>query len=286
MGKNKLIIKSWRVMIAIVLTYSLVLTGCGETQNKNIEEQVEGRLLLAELEKGNVAELEKQLQEHLDSGNMENSVEENGQSTGEESTGEDEDAKGEEESIDIYNRDYNQVFEDTIFMGDSITEGLFYMEVIDKSKVVASLGASILKAKEDLPTVVSLVPKRVVLLYGMNDVILFDESNEWTTMDSFKANYKELLQTLKNQLPYAEIYVQSPLSVAEGNLNASPRLTNENLDKLRAVVKAVCEEVQVNYVDINPIVEKDESLRAQDGIHLNHDFYIQWLAQLQKEMGM
>ena len=275
MVKNKLIIRSWRVMTVFTLTSAIVLTGCGEDSNKSTEEKCEGTLLLAELEKENISEIEKQLNEHLGAITLEEEKE---------SDDNEDEAVMNSEDVDIYNKDYNGIFEDTIFMGDSITEGLYYMEVIDKSKVVASMGASILKAKEELPKVVSLAPKRVVLLYGMNDVILFDESNEWTSIDSFKANYKELLQTLKNQLPYAEIYVQSPLSVEEGNINASPRLTNDNIDKFKIAVEEICKEVDVHYVDINFIVKNDSTLRAEDGIHLNYDFYVQWLSFLEKTM--
>lgn len=276
MDENKLIIKSWRVMTICILTSVVLFTGCGEGSNKNAEEDCEGRQLLAKLEEGNIGELEKKLQEHLGEG----SLEEVEGTKPEEQT----ESEKEAEEVDIYSKDYNEIFQDIIFMGDSITEGLYYMEVVDKSKVVASMGASILKAKEELQTVVSLVPKKVVLLYGMNDVILFNETNEWTTVDSFKANYKELLQTLKNQLPYAEIYVQSPLSVEEASIKDNPRLTNENIDRFRTAVEEVCNEVKVHYVDANSIIEKDKSLRAEDGIHLKYDFYIQWLSLLEKAM--
>ncbi|MDU4890251.1 MAG: GDSL-type esterase/lipase family protein [Clostridium sp.] len=277
MDENKLIIKSWRVMTICILTSTILLTGCGEGRNKSTEEGCEGIQLLAKLEEGNIGELEKKLEEHLGGCTL---AEDEAAKVKDEAG-----AANEAEDMDIYSKDYNRIFEDTIFMGDSITEGLYYMNVIDKSKVVASMGASILKAKEELTTVVSLVPKKVVLLYGMNDVILFNESNEWTTVDSFKANYKELLQTLKNQLPYAEIYVQSPLSVDEARIKDNPRLTNENIDRFRAAVEEVCEEVNVNYVNANSILEKDESLRADDGIHLNYDFYIQWLSLIEKSMN-
>lgn len=276
MDENKLIIKSWRVMTICILTSVVLFTGCGEGSNKSTEEDCEGRQLLAKLEEGNVGELETKLQEHLGLSPL---AEEDETKAGEEAG-----AEGEAQEEDIYSKDYNEIFQDTIFMGDSITEGLYYMEVVDKSRVVASMGASILKAKEELQTVVSLVPKKVVLLYGMNDVILFNETNEWTTVDSFKANYKELLQTLKNQLPYAEIYVQAPLSVEEASIKDNPRLTNENIDRFRVAVEEVCNEVQVHYVDANSIIEKDKSLRAEDGIHLNYDFYVQWLSLLEKEM--
>lgn len=276
MDENKLIIKSWRVMTICILTSTILLTGCGEGRNKSTE-GCEGIQLLAKLEEGNIGELEKKLEEHLGGCTL---AEDEAAKVKDEAG-----AANEAEDMDIYSKDYNRIFEDTIFMGDSITEGLYYMNVIDKSKVVASMGASILKAKEELTTVVSLVPKKVVLLYGMNDVILFNESNEWTTVDSFKANYKELLQTLKNQLPYAEIYVQSPLSVDEARIKDNPRLTNENIDRFRAAVEEVCEEVNVNYVNANSILEKDESLRADDGIHLNYDFYIQWLSLIEKSMN-
>ena len=49
-------------------------------------------------------------------------------------------------------------------------------------------------------------------------------------------------------------------------------------------MEEVCSEVNVNYVNANSILEKDESLRADDGIHLNYDFYIQWLSFLEKSM--
>ncbi len=292
MSKNKLIVKGLGTLTAVIITTGIVMVGCGGDKDKKAQEDIKGRQLLVELESQSVSSIEEKLEEHFATFKMENGDEE-GQAVNDdiekapdENTNTNSNtASGNgstEDDEDIYSKDYNTIFEDTIFMGDSITEGLFYMEVIDESKVLAAMGETIVKAKDDVSKVVSLNPKKIVLLFGMNDVILFQEVSEWTSIDSFKANYKELLETLKGRLPYAEIYVQSPLSVAEGKLSASDRLTNENLDRFRVAVEEVCEETEVNYVDINTILEGNNDLRAEDGIHLKHDFYVEWMNYLDK----
>lgn len=290
MNKKKLNVRCLEVLTAMIVTMTMLMTGCGK--NKEVKEDTAGRQRLVEMEGKSVASVEEKINEYLAAYKIENGDEEDVDDNTKENLNKTLDENTDpntttgtgisEEDEDINNKDYNTIFEDTIFMGDSITEGLFYMEVIDESKVLAAMGETIVKAKDDISKVVSLNPKRIVLLFGMNDVILFEEVSEWTSIDSFKVNYKELLETLKGRLPYAEIYVQSPLSVADGKLSASYRLTNENLDKFRTAVEEVCEETEVNYVDINTILDSNNDLRAEDGIHLKYDFYVQWMNYLDK----
>lgn len=282
MERNKLIHKYLWPLIGLIIASAIVMGGCEKEKNKEVQEDMEGRQVLVQLESQDLATIEDKVENHLATAKIEKGKEDGDGSdeNSEDKSNSTKETVENQEDEDIYSKDYNTVFEDTIFMGDSITEGLFYMEVIDESKVVAAMGKTIVKAKEDLSKVVSLNPKKVVLLFGMNDVILFEEVSQWTSIDMFKATYKELLETLKGQLPYAEIYVMSPLSVAEGDLSASHRLTNENLDRFRAVVEELSKEIDVNYVDINTILKENKDLHAEDGIHLKHDFYVEWMNYL------
>ena len=184
----------------------------------------------------------------------------------------------------IESGDFKTIYEDTVFMGDSITESLAFNEILDEYKVIAHMGDTVRDAMKRIPTLEGLQPRNVVLLYGMNDVILFEETAEWGSIDKFKDAYKTLIEEIKNRLPNTNIYVQSPLPVTDKAISTNPRLTNDNLTRFREAVKQVCEETGVTYVDIS-VLAQDTGLHEADGIHFKKEFYEKWLGYLRGFMN-
>lgn len=176
--------------------------------------------------------------------------------------------------------DFNIIYEDTVFMGDSITESLSYNQILNEYNVIAEMGDTVIKAVNHIPKLEGIQPKNVVLLYGMNDVILFEETASWNSIDKFKEGYKNLINEIKSKLPNTNIYVQSPLPVNSKATSTHPRLTNENLSRFREAVKEVCEEMSVTYVDISILVDGSSDLHEADGIHFKGEFYDKWLNYL------
>ncbi|MFR1707482.1 MAG: GDSL-type esterase/lipase family protein [Clostridium sp.] len=190
-------------------------------------------------------------------------------------------AKHHTQEIDIENKDINfyKFYENTVFMGDSITEGLEEMKLINEYNVISNKGDTIVKARKNIDKLTSLQPKNIVLLYGMNDVIEFDGGGPGGP-DKFKTLYIEFVNEIKLKLPNSKIYIQAPLPVMDKAVKTNERLTNDNLDEFRKLAYEVSQETGVNYVDIDVLVRDKSELYEGDGIHFKYDFYLKWLAYL------
>ena len=176
----------------------------------------------------------------------------------------------EDKDIDFYS-----FYENTVFMGDSITEGLIDMNLVNEYNVISNKGDTVVKGRKNIDKLTSLQPKNVVMLYGMNDVIEFAESP-----DQFKSNYIEFVNEIKTKLPNANIYIQAPLPVMEKAKETNARLTNANLDEFRKIAYEVSQETGVNYVNIDVLAKDKDELHEGDGIHFKYDFYLKWLTYL------
>ncbi|WP_244834233.1 GDSL-type esterase/lipase family protein [Clostridium sp. BJN0001] len=169
--------------------------------------------------------------------------------------------------------DFKKYYSDTAFLGDSITEFLSEAEILNKSNVFSKKGQTTQMMLDSIDKVSAMKPQNIVMLFGMNDVIAFSSA------DDFKESYRKLIDETKEKLPKANIYVQSPLPVMEKAVKTNKRLTNDNIKEFRSVVKEVCDEEDVTFVDITNLVQ-DQSYFEQDGIHFKYDFYNIWLKYL------
>lgn len=175
---------------------------------------------------------------------------------------------------------YSKYFEDTKFIGDSITEGLAELSIIDEYNVISNKGDTVIKAKNNLDKLTSSNPKNLVMLYGMNDVIEYDGEIEGKDQNMFKADYISLIEDIKKRLPNTKIYLVSPLPVMSNAVNTNYRLTNNNLDVFRERVKEVATETKATYVDISSLIKGKDYLYEPDGIHYKYPFYEIWLDSL------
>lgn len=80
----------------------------------------------------------------------------------------------ENQSIEKMDINYSKYYENTIFMGDSITEALSEFGILDSYNVIANKGDTVVNALQNTDKLQDINPKNLVLLYGMNDVIAFD----------------------------------------------------------------------------------------------------------------
>lgn len=241
--------------IGIIFTMGFIIGGRNHVDSSNITEK--GKEYLLQLEHMDLAAVEAKINEHHKEVQLEA----------------------------IESGDFKTIYEDTVFMGDSITESLSFNEIVYKNNVISYMGDTVRKAMKHIPTVAGLQPRNLVLLYGMNDVILFEETAEWNSIDKFKEEYKNLIEEIKKNLPNTNIYVQSPLPVTSKAIETNTRLTNENLTRFREAVKEVCEETGVNYVDISMLAKEENGFHEGDGIHLKREFYDKWLGYLRSFMN-
>ncbi len=175
---------------------------------------------------------------------------------------------------------YAKYYENTVFMGDSITESLSEFEILDSYNVISNKGDTVVKAMQNIDKLQGINPKNLVLLYGMNDVIEFDINLSGQDSNDFKERYIELINSIKAVLPKTNIYLISPLPVMANAVETNYRLTNENLNEFRSKVNEVANVTGSTYIDLASIMTEKDYLHEQDGIHYKYDFYPLWLDYL------
>lgn len=190
--------------------------------------------------------------------------------------------KGDTNPIDEGNTDinYHKHYENTVFMGDSLTEALSEFGILDSYNVICDKGDTVVKAMKNIDKLQGINPKNLVLFYGMNDVIEFDINLSGHDSNTFKEKYIELINSIKAVLPKTNIYLISPTPVMDKAVNINYRLTNENLNEFRLKVNEVANATGSTYIDLTSIVDGKDYLHEQDGIHYKYDFYTLWLDHL------
>lgn len=239
------------VLVGVILASFVTMM---QFQNKNYASGSsninQARQELANLEKLDVNEIEKKIEEK----NKPAVVEEEVQVTAN------------------TNIDFKKYFENSVFMGDSITEALSEYAYLDPYNVLAKKGQTVVMAKQSIPNLKAMHPARVFLLYGMNDVESYDSVY-------FKQQYTQLISQIKAVLPSTQIYVQAPFPVLSKAVFSGKMLTNDNINKFRQAVKEMCDEQNVKYVDVTVLV-KDNTMYEPDGIHFKYDFYKTYLTYM------
>jgi lysophospholipase L1-like esterase len=185
------------------------------------------------------------------------------------------DKKGGDNSTETSNKIY---FEESVFMGDSITEALDFYDIVNKSSVLAKKGLDVVQAKESVSTLSSINPQRVFILYGMNDLKKFENPVD------FKDNYIKLINDIKQTVPSAEIYLQSLTPVQAKVQQRDHSFSQDRIDKFVEQVIEVAKQDDVHYIDIQSIVKDREDLYEPDGMHFTFKFYGLWLNYLRSQL--
>lgn len=173
---------------------------------------------------------------------------------------------------------YKYIFESTVFMGDSQAEPLSLYGFLEPTSVVAKKGRNIISAKDDIPTVVKLNPKKVVLLYGVNDLLLFKSTEDFIT------KYEKLISSLQKQLPNTQIYVNAVYHVQDFASEKKPLFKRS--DDFNKALEKLCTKLSVTYIDSNVLISNDSEYYAPDGIHFFSSYYYPWLEFMQKKLNL
>lgn len=169
-------------------------------------------------------------------------------------------------------------FQTSAFIGDSITQGLTLIEAFDSLPIMANLGLTLTKAKNNLEDWQAENVETIFILLGINDITYYDMDTE-----IYIERYSELITALKERFPEVTIIVQSILPITKDYLH--PRITNETITSYNLALKTFCEQGRIPFVNIcAPFCLEDGSLNPEmspDGLHLFYRNYGAWLAQLQ-----
>ncbi len=182
-------------------------------------------------------------------------------------------------------------FDDALFVGDSITEGIKLYDVMNNATVLSSTGVNLdsLYTKAAITLVdgskvpileasKSYSPGKIYLMMGVNS-LLSDE-------ESFRAAYARVVDTLVSQHPDAVFYIQSILPVtANYEKRQNAVADNAKIDRYNAILKELAAEKQVYYLDVAEAFKDadgclPDSDSPKDGIHFGSSWYRKWFDYL------
>ncbi|MDP4097690.1 GDSL-type esterase/lipase family protein [Paenibacillus sp. P96] len=173
---------------------------------------------------------------------------------------------------------YQQIFQNSVFFGDSITEGLSFHDVLDEKNVLAGAGKTAQFALEDIDELTKRNPKQVFIQLGSDDIL-------WPTDDPVAYsmnNYAKLIGLIKEKLPQARITLLTVTPVSEEALKKEPRY--KNIGDYNQAVKELADKEQVEFTDLSPLFSSSADVYDSDGIHFKPEFYVQMLELLRQQV--
>ncbi|MFJ7919943.1 GDSL-type esterase/lipase family protein [Lysinibacillus fusiformis] len=177
---------------------------------------------------------------------------------------------------------YDSIFKNSLFVGDSITEGFFNQELIDDTKVIADKGKiTVLALETDVDDVVVKNPDHVFMNFGINDLLIRMDLNGKPVNDPIQFSidhYSAFIQKIKKELPSAHIHILSVTPVTKEALQEYPQY--KHIDAYNTKLQALAITEEVEFIDLSSIFEKRSDLHVEDGVHFKADFYKLLLEQL------
>lgn len=233
------------------------LTGCKDKVDGNI---MNNRRYLASLEKTDPMKIEKKIDEKV--------------------------KKREDKKLESIIKDENReafdlnkaplIFENTVFMGDSMVEFIREAKMVKESSVLAEKGETVFMALDKLDQVYNLGPKNLVVFYGMNDSLAYSVAD-------YETYYNKMIGEIKKKLPDTKILIQEPLDIQEG-VAYNKDLSNKTIEDFRQAAKRVAEKNQVDYMELTKLIDY-KKMYEPDGVHMVYNFYPIWLELLSHKLS-
>lgn len=166
------------------------------------------------------------------------------------------------------------MFEDYVFIGDSRVLGFSYYGFLPENRVLAELGATILGVSDKLWQIRQLDPSYIYLSFGANDLV----SYIWPTGPEYAARYKQAVELLQSEFPYATVVVNSIPAIRESSLHTQE--IYYRVPEFNEALRQMCEETGAVFVDNDAVAAAHTELYAGDGIHFDPGFYRYWAATM------
>ncbi len=171
------------------------------------------------------------------------------------------------------NRTVSEKFANSYVLGDSIAQGLYENQALEKSFVTAERDTGVCETEVSMinnhvSRAVEIGPQVLFLAYGLNDIKAASGDAQL-----FGAAYRRVLEELKESLPDTKIYVNSILPVTKEAVEEDGLYGN--IPDYNRKLMEICEEEGVTFIDNGSLV-KDEYY-TEDGIHMASEYYGEWV---------
>ncbi|MCM1299534.1 MAG: GDSL-type esterase/lipase family protein [Firmicutes bacterium] len=186
-------------------------------------------------------------------------------------------------AIMVYTQEF---FADDLFIGDSISTGLYLYDYLEKDNVFAEVGLnpeSALTKQIDGVTCIDkandMNPKRIYIMLGSNGLAFMDGQY-------MASKLVELIAELEMACPTAKICVISIPPVSKAH-DSEGNETMEKVNTYNAALKSICDEGGYAFVDICTLFKDSEGFFADkyveaDGLHFQGNTYSVMLGYIQK----
>lgn len=166
---------------------------------------------------------------------------------------------------------------DIVFLGNSLTHGCEWRELLDRSNVVnrGINGDTAEGIRERLASVTDGKPAKIFLLCGANDV------SHDLSADSIATAIEDLVVRIQTASPNTKIYLQSLLPI-NNSFGRYKRVFGKEqvIRDINTILAANAESVDATWINLYPLFTDSEgNLRAEltnDGLHLLGPGYIIW----------
>ena len=188
----------------------------------------------------------------------------------------------------------SEYFDNAVFIGDSITEGIKTYGMMTNATVIAATGinlstittSAVVKTESGRVTVLDALKQypetgKIYILLGANGIA-------WMEKDSFVQMYSDFVKELKAQCPDALIYIQSIFPINEDKFSEhyDSEITNEKIREYNSALLDMSKELGVYYLNVaETIADQNGALSddaTTDGMHIGTDYYEKWFNYLKK----
>lgn len=186
-------------------------------------------------------------------------------------------------------------FDDAVFFGDSLTEGLSLYSVLQNATFIASTGVnpdSVFSKKAILPpgeeeritmfqALGRVRPGKIYIMLGAN----YLGANTGISKKTFLSHYRAMLEKIREQHPDAILYIQSILPVSKeyednSNGNNLVGLDNQMINDYNEALMGLAGEMEAYYLDVHSAMVNDAgclpSEETTDGMHPTPNYYARW----------
>lgn len=180
-------------------------------------------------------------------------------------------------------------FSDSVFIGDSMAEGFQLFSGIQGATFYFERGLRLEDVATDLvantpngkTTILDALRQRqygrVILILGLNEL-------GWDNSEVFRQRYCNLVDSIQEIQPGAEIYLQAILPVTQERSSSDRIFKNEDIAQYNEKIAQVAAEKGVHYLDVSSVMTDSTGAllpdATGDGIHLNKKYCEKWLAYI------
>lgn len=175
------------------------------------------------------------------------------------------------------------VFDDAVFIGNSIFEGLYRFGIITHGRFYTKVGLNVNSVMTDhaegssVPVIDELNEGevgKVIILLGTNEL-------GWPSFPTFIQKYSDLLDAVWQRQPKAKIYVTALPPVTKQTSDTSTvGITNSNIVRMNSMLEELAGRKGAIFIDVpSSLYDESGALPADassDGIHLNLKYDRLW----------